>query len=49
MLGRVLVPFPAEFRWMHAGDEVRWFRGFRVYREPAGRDWRPVISRSRTI
>jgi Flp pilus assembly protein TadD len=43
--GRVLIPFPAEFRWMNAGDESPWFRGFRIYREPPGRDWRPVVSR----
>jgi tetratricopeptide (TPR) repeat protein len=41
---RVLVPFPAEFRWMNAGDESPWFRGFRIYREPPGRDWRPVMN-----
>jgi hypothetical protein len=41
---RVLVPFPAEFRWMNAGEESPWFRGFRLYREPPGRDWRPVMN-----
>jgi Flp pilus assembly protein TadD len=41
---RLLVPFPAEFRWMNAGEESPWFPGFRIYREPPGRDWRPVMN-----
>ena len=40
---RVLVPFPPEFRWMNAGSESPWFPGFRIYRQPPGRDWRPVL------
>jgi Flp pilus assembly protein TadD len=40
---RVLVPFPAEFRWMHAGSETPWFPGFALYRQPPGRDWKPVL------
>jgi hypothetical protein len=42
---RVLVPFPAEFRWMHADDEVPWFPGFRLYRQPGSRQWQPVLER----
>jgi len=45
---RVLIPFPPEFRWMHAGDEVPWFPGFRVYRELPSRDWRPALDRLRS-
>jgi Flp pilus assembly protein TadD len=45
--GRVLVPFPAEFRWMSAGDESPWFPGFRLYRELASRDWGPALNRLR--
>ena len=41
---RVLVPFPAEFRWMNAGAHSPWFEGFRIYREPPGRDWRHAMS-----
>jgi Flp pilus assembly protein TadD len=40
---RVLVPFPAEFRWMNAGEESPWFRGFRIYRQPPGRYWKPAM------
>lgn len=36
---RVLVPFPPEFRWMHAGQASPWFPGFRVYRQPTSLDW----------
>jgi Flp pilus assembly protein TadD len=41
---RVLIPFPPEFRWMNAGNEAPWFRGFRIYREPPDRDWQPVMN-----
>jgi len=40
---RVLVPFPPEFRWMHAGPRSPWFPGFHLYRQPASRDWQPVL------
>jgi hypothetical protein len=36
---RVLVPFPPEYRWMHAGDASPWFPGFRVHRQPSSLDW----------
>jgi hypothetical protein len=36
---RVLVPFPAEFRWMDDGDGSPWFPGFKVYRQPPSREW----------
>lgn len=44
---RVLVPFPPEFRWMHAGDESPWFPGFRVYRQTSAKDWSPGLARLR--
>jgi Tfp pilus assembly protein PilF len=40
---RVLVPFPPEFRWMHAGSESPWFPGFRLYRQTPGRAWLPAL------
>ena len=40
---RVLVPFPPEFRWMHAGSETPWFPAFRLYRQSPDRDWRRVL------
>jgi len=42
--GRVLIPFPAEFRWMNAGGDSPWFPGFSLYRESPARDWRPAMS-----
>ncbi len=36
---RVLVPLPAEWRWMAAGDESPWFPGTRIYRQTADGDW----------
>ena len=42
---RVLVPRPAEWRWMHQGDESPWFPGFPVYRQPQSRGWERPLSR----
>ena len=36
---RVLVPRPAEWRWMISGSESPWFPGFRVYRQGPDGDW----------
>jgi Flp pilus assembly protein TadD len=41
--GRVLVPFPPEFRWMSTGGSSPWFPGFVLYRQAAGRDWQPGL------
>jgi Flp pilus assembly protein TadD len=40
---RVLVPFPPEFRWMHAGERSPWFPQFSLYRQPPQRDWGDVL------
>ena len=42
---RVLVPFPAEFRWMHAAATSPWFPGFSLYRQAPSRDWSDALSR----
>jgi tetratricopeptide (TPR) repeat protein len=47
-IARVLVPFPAEFRWMNEGDRSPWFPGFQLYRQPPGRDWRDVLDSLRS-
>jgi hypothetical protein len=44
---RVLVPWPAEWRWMAAGDASPWFPGFRVYRQQADGDWNAALTRLR--
>lgn len=36
---RVLVPNPAEWRWMQNGHESPWFPGFRLYRQAADGGW----------
>jgi Flp pilus assembly protein TadD len=40
---RVLVPFPAEFRWMDEGSSSPWFPGFVTYRQPPSRDWAAAL------
>lgn len=42
---RVLVPWPAEWRWMAEGDESPWFPGFRVYRQQADGGWDDALRR----
>jgi Flp pilus assembly protein TadD len=44
---RVLVPFPAEFRWMHGGERSPWFPLFTTYRQPPDRDWGPALAKLR--
>lgn len=42
--GKVLVPFPPEWRWMAAGAESPWFPGFRVYRQTPQRAWDDALA-----
>ncbi len=39
---RVLVPGPAEWRWMVVGDTSPWFPGFSLYRQATNGDWVPA-------
>ena len=41
---RVLVPCPAEWRWMDAGRRSPWFPGFTIYRQSARGDWGPALA-----
>jgi tetratricopeptide (TPR) repeat protein len=36
---QVLVPHPADYRWMDSGDESPWFPGTRIYRETYETGW----------
>jgi tetratricopeptide (TPR) repeat protein len=36
---RVLVPYPADWRWMDKGKASPWFPGFKVYRQNQVGDW----------
>lgn len=40
---RVLVPCPAEWRWMHAGQSSPWFPGSVVYRQSPRGDWNAAL------
>lgn len=39
----VLIPFPAEWRWMASGETSAWFPGYSLYRQTADGDWRPAL------
>lgn len=41
---RVLVPNPAEWRWMASGDESPWFPGFTVYRQATDGQWDDAVA-----
>jgi len=44
---RVLVPYPAEWRWMARGRESPWFPGFRVYRQTLTGRWDRALAELR--
>jgi Flp pilus assembly protein TadD len=41
---RVLVPNPAEWRWMAAGRDSPWFPDFRLYRQSRDGNWQQALS-----
>jgi hypothetical protein len=41
---RVLVPCPAEWRWMAQGDRSPWFPGFSIYRQENNGDWSNALA-----
>ena len=43
--GRILVPYPADWRWRAGGQESPWFPGFPTYREDADGDWSAALAR----
>lgn len=40
---RILVPYPAEWRWMRREGRSPWFADFPVYRQSQSRDWQPAL------
>jgi len=44
---RVLVPAPAEWRWLTSGDSSPWFPGFRIYRQANDGEWSGALERLR--
>lgn len=41
---RVLVPAPAEWRWMQYGTQSPWFPGFHIYRQAMDGDWSAALT-----
>ncbi len=41
---RVLVPCPAEWRWMVSGKSSPWFPGFKIYRQTSRGDWGAALA-----
>ena len=42
---RVLVPVPAEWRWMQSGSFSPWFPGFQIYRQSLQGDWSRALGK----
>ncbi len=42
---RVVVPCPAEWRWMAQGNTSPWFPGFSIYRQELNGDWDAALTR----
>jgi len=40
----VLVPNPADYRWMNCGDASPWFPALKVYRETYQAGWQPALN-----
>ena len=40
---RVLIPYPAEWRWMRHEGRSPWFPDFPLYRQAQSRDWQPAL------
>ncbi len=41
---RVLVPCPADWRWLHAGRSSPWFPGSAIYRQSPRGDWNAALA-----
>lgn len=42
---RVLVPHPAEWRWMAKGESSPWFPGFKIYRQSSDQSWQAALDK----
>jgi hypothetical protein len=40
----VLVPYPAEWRWMRRDGSSPWFPNFPVYRQTQAREWAAALA-----
>lgn len=43
----LLLPDPADWRWMTARNDLSWYPAHRLYRQTAPGDWRGVLDRVR--
>jgi ADP-heptose:LPS heptosyltransferase len=41
----LLSRFNGDWRWLLDRDDSPWYPTLRLYRQPASRDWRPVVAR----
>jgi tetratricopeptide (TPR) repeat protein len=51
-LGRpaiVLLPFTPDWRWLGGREDSPWYPSLRLVRQPAPRDWKTVIQRTRDL
>lgn len=44
-MARVLIPYPAEWRWMENEDQSPWLPGFQVYRQDRVGGWDEVLAK----
>jgi len=42
-IAKVLMPYPADWRWLMDVDESPWFKGFKIYRQTVTRDWTDAL------
>ena len=40
----ILLPFPADFRWLEIRDDSPWYPSARLFRQDARRDWEGVVA-----
>ncbi|CAG0982502.1 hypothetical protein BURK1_01821 [Burkholderiales bacterium] len=41
----MMLPTPADYRWLTGRDDSPWYPALRLFRQPAPRQWEPVIAR----
>jgi len=42
--GKVLIPFPPDWRWMYDGNSTPWFKGFQIFRQSSNGDWSAAMT-----
>jgi hypothetical protein len=44
----LLLPFAADWRWMHGRTDTPWYPSIRIFRQPARDDWASVVAQVKT-